>query len=207
MRELRNLGLTEKSDGRYHLTTKGKIVKDRIEGLDRATGSNDLIEHAKKSIPEEILFDAEIHPSRTSCPDQPVEALEKHVKDSDSIQGFVPVVLDRYVRFYTRQITAGLEAELIFEHQAYNSLMNNYTEDAETALEHDVTLLTTNQNLDIGLLIVDRNLIGAAIYDDRGSILGTITANTVEALDWANDLYQKQRERADPPKQLEAFES
>ena len=144
VRELESLDMASRCDQGYELTNLGRLLHAEYErALDRIgevcrPGHLLSVLPADTDVPFAVLDGASVFFAERHAPNRPVREIESLVEAATVLRGTGPVVLPRYVELFHEQILADeLDAELVFERQAVEYLVSDYTEDYGEAVERE----------------------------------------------------------------------
>jgi hypothetical protein len=113
------------------------------------------------------------------------------------------VITSNYASVLYREIKRGLAIELIVERRSRESLTtiaDEWDELAELLAADEVTLLETDTDLPYALWIMSsRNKEAAGVtVHESGSVVGTITNDSRDAVQWCQQQYESIRTDAEP---------
>lgn len=195
-------GLVDETDRGVELTAAGQVAADAVEAyLDRMATTRRLVPLLSRLPPSveldiEAFTDAEIVVPTPGQPQRPVQRVIDFVEAADSLRGTAAMVLPIYVEVLTREITGGMETELVVVPAVIHALREGYPERFEDALRSG----------NLTLLVTDEIRVGVAVAGERALVVGTeagvaqvaVVAERPAAVDWAESVYERNRRNASP---------
>lgn len=206
IRELEALELIERSEGGYRRTLPGTLAlaeydqfRDRIAGLCEAAALLANIDPSAE-VDAALLEGGRVVESDRTAPHRPVEVLYGIVERSNVVRGFAPAIHPKQVDTYEEQLLEGtLTADLVLTEPVLEHMLSSYTEAFRATEELDqLRLWETPRSLQYSLTIAetpDGTYAALMVYSDQGTE-GCIVNETPEAVAWAEDRYEREREQA-----------
>ena len=200
-RELEEIGFIESQGTDYRPTLYGQLAFEQYEmftnTIDQLLKGEDMFIHLPPSRPIDykVLEGAEIRSAPRHAPHEPLLQVRELVKPAHQITGLSPVVLPDLVRLFHEQIVENrVAAEFILQEPLIETITANYKNELDEVLESGrASFRETNEMIPFGLLIIDDETVWVGIYDLEGSLQGTITNDSTDAVAWATEIYQSYR--------------
>ncbi|WP_248906476.1 helix-turn-helix transcriptional regulator [Halocatena marina] len=202
--ELVERGWAKKTEGEYHLTTRGTFItrqySDFLTTLDIIDEYEPFFTHLPDyaHIPSpQWLHDAEIVTATADHPYAPlneyVNCLHTHTGSIETVRSTLPVLSRFYTDLHRELSERGVDTEILLDQGITDVYRNENPESLENMLSLDtLTLYEHDENIDFGLTLTDRRgFMGA--YDSHGQLRASIKCTNPEFLDWAMELYQRYR--------------
>lgn len=195
-------GLVDETDRGVELTTAGQAAAGAVETyLDRMATTRRLVPLFNRlpttvNLDVEAFTDAEIVTPTPGQPQRPVQRVIDFVEAADSLRGTAAMVLPIYVEVLTREITGGMDTELVVVPAVIEALREEYPERLEDALRSG----------NLTLLVRDGIRVGVALDGERALVVGTeagvaqvaVVTERPAAVDWAEVAYERHRRDASP---------
>lgn len=195
-------GLVAETEAGVELTSAGRVTANTVETyLDRMHATRRLIPLLNRLPPAVELdvgafADAEIVTPIGGQPQRPVQRVIDFVETAGSLRGTGAMVLPIYVEVLTREITAGMETELVVAPAVIEALREQYLE--QFAEARDSGNLT--------LLVNDDIRVGVALDGERALVVGTeagvaqvaVVTDRPAAVEWARAAYDRIRAAGSP---------
>lgn len=203
--QLEQYGLVTEAAGKYTLTTYGHLLAHEFQQFERVAedlrDARELITQVPtEAISSRVVDDAEIVVPERHAPTEPLDMIVTCLQKAESLKGFSPVVLPQFVASIHSQLYDDtLHAELILERVGVSYLHKEYPAELEEATDSkNVVLFQTEQELPYGLILVEgaRQEVCVALYGEFGNLRGAIRNDSVDAIEWGNEVYQKHRDHA-----------
>lgn len=204
--QLAERGWVEKRDGTYRLTTTGALVADEhatyLDALSHIEEYDAFFENLpdREHAPDpRWLRDATLITATAENPQAPVHHYVKSVRsfESDRIRMLSPVLSRLFHDAHATLALRGVHTELVLSATMIERARE--LNPAEFELVACLPVLDLYRHPDpiaLGLTLGDRRaLIGA--YDERGQMRTCVDTANDAVLEWAEDLYQRYRERAE----------
>lgn len=201
------VGLATETNGRYAPTKLGKFVYAEYERfldvVETASSFGDVIERfPDELLSRDLLEEASIHRPVRHAPAVPLKVVEHAVRNADSVEALVPVLLPRTVQLYHDLVTEGrLAAELVLEEPTAAHLLEKYPDEAaEAVATGSLTLLRVPDGLPCGLVVAHggRPTVCVVVYGPSGDAQGVLRSRGEAPLEWAEAVYRRYRADADP---------
>lgn len=206
MRDLDDSNLVAYDSGEWYATLLGRCAynlhdeyRAQLASLAEVASLGDAFQ-PDSPVADEFLLGADIHEAETTVPDEVFHVMLESVSDGSRVRFFTPSVIAAYVDPFYRRASTGEDArvELIIPRDLFDRLQKSHSDLLDEIL-HDpcVSFLHTSIPVSFGLWIVDDAQVGILIYTDCG-IKGILVNDTADALEWANDLYERVKRGATP---------
>jgi predicted transcriptional regulator len=208
--ELIDAGLAENEEGVYRATRTGRqaigVYREYADLTDDIATAEAITEALPPAAPFDVtlLEHADIRLAASHAPESALSGAVSMLKEVNTLRGFAPVIKSNYASLLYRELIGrGLDIELIIEDQSRESLAtlaDEWNELAELLAADEVTILKTDTNLPYALWIMsDRNREAAGVtVHESGSIVGTITNDSRDAVQWCRQQYESIRTDAEP---------
>ena len=207
VRELLEAGLVDRVPEGFQATLFGELAfatfteYDRtLAGQCRAAAVLEVLPNG--AIDEPAVFDgAEIALPDPAAPDRPVRRFLELVEACDSLLGFSPVVLEKYVDvFHDRIVNQAMRTEVIITREVLGHLASTYADRFREVLEaENCTIYESTAEPPFGLVLLEvdgEELLGIVAHDETG-IRGFLVNNLPLARAWGERAYREYREQAD----------
>lgn len=192
-------------DGKWEVTLLGQLAYEEYEQLAARYGSLTIAQPLLLHLPPEtpvdvrLLADAEILLAEPPAPHAPTAQLEDLLQHSDQIEGISSVVLPRYVPLFHHHIVErGTDTDLILDAELVGYLWTSYPDEMGAVLETDNGIVwRLDQKPPFGLVLIDKEVVWFAVYDEDGGLKGTIVNDSDAAVTWATDVVHSYRQQAE----------
>jgi predicted transcriptional regulator len=207
--ELIDAGLAENEGGVYRATRTGRQAIDAYREYVDLTDDIATAKPITEALPPAAPFDvtllehADVRLAESHAPESALTGAVSMLKEVDTLRGLAPVIKSNYASVLYREIKRGLAIELIVERRSRESLTtiaDEWDELAELLAADEVTLLETDTDLPYALWIMSsRNKEAAGVtVHESGSVVGTITNDSRDAVQWCQQQYESIRTDAEP---------
>ena len=199
-------GLSEKRDGRFHLTGKGLSFAEgvlrferNVETADRLAPLLDLVCEDHMELVVEPFADATVTTATPADPYAPVRRFQELLESSSSLRGFntthmVPLSSDAH----DEGAFDGVETEVIYLPEVVEHLLEAAPEQARLAVDAGHLTLRTREALPYGLAIFD-DRVGIGGYDEAtGAMAVFVDTDAAYAREWAERTYAAFRADSEP---------
>lgn len=204
--QLTERGWVEKRDGTYRLTTTGALIADEhityLDALSHIEEHNAFFENLpdREHAPDpRWLRDATLIAATAEDPQAPVHYYVKSVRafNSDRVRMLSPVLSRLFHDAHATLALRGVHTELVLSAAMIERARELNPMEFELIVNLPVLDLYRHPDpIALGLTLGEqRALIGA--YDERGQMQTCVEATNDALLGWANELYQRYRERAE----------
>lgn len=147
-------------------------------------------------LPASALTDATVTVAEPYAPLRPVERALDLIASADRIRTIAPVMTERYNEAYAEAIASGSRVETVLT-PAVLSALRASAPDLDNALAPDsVSVHVADDPPGFGLLIVDGTAAVGAY--DAGSLRALAESDASTAVEWAESVFQRRRDRAVP---------
>jgi len=208
--ELIDAGLAERDGGVYRATNAGKLALDvhrEYASLTDGIGTAmPMIEAKSPDAPFDttLLADGAVQLAEPHAPENALRETAESLREAEVVRGLAPVIKSSYASLLYEQVQErNLEVELIVERDARESLTavaDNRAELANLLAADEVQVLETGADLPYALWLMsgpDIDRTGITVHDS-GGIVGVITNDSADAVEWCRSRYESVREDADP---------
>lgn len=207
---LREPGLIRRADGLYHATAHGELLLDchreYSESTDALAEAAPILDALPVdcTIERALLENGTIRLADPHAPESALTAAIEELKTAERLRVFSPVVKSSYLSMVHEEVTeAGLETDLVLGQEATESLASlaTVTETVEQLLQAEsFDLFTTDDGLPFVLYLMtgETDAIGVTVHDD-GGIVGSVTANDPEAVEWGRTLFEEMMSSVQSP--------
>ncbi|WP_415382644.1 helix-turn-helix transcriptional regulator [Halosimplex sp. TS25] len=198
-------GWAEKHDGAYHLTARGRLVReayadclDRIDRIDDLAGFYDHLPDGDEAPDPAWLADATVV---TADPDHPQEPVTRYVDavrslDTDRVRMLSPVLSRIFERPHAELVRRGASTDLILPADRVAAARERNPPKFETVLAvPSVTLYETDDPVDVGLTVTDERTFVLA-YDADGHLRACVDGADPDLRTWAVDRFEDYRRAA-----------
>lgn len=208
VRDLEMHGLVERTDGGYVTTVSGRVSVEQyrrfVETTLDALGVQDLIDQLPPGagLDGRVLRNAAVDRADDTAPYTPIDQLIDAAERADRLR--VLAVSSPEPRFF----------ELVAERSRADELtVDAVVSDAlwETLRTQHTDVLTTVADVGMAFSVGDvpafdvllfeegeATTVAVVVSSDAGSVLGVVTNDTVEAVEWAETEFERRRDEAEP---------
>lgn len=195
-------GFVQETDDGVVLTGAGREAAAAVERyLDRMALVARL-EPLLRGLPPEYdldiaaFADAEIVTPTPGHPQRSVQRVVDFVESAPSLRATAAVVLPIYVEVLSREITAGMETELVVTPAVIEALEAEYPDRFAEALEAGTLEVLVHNAIEVGLALApERALI--VVPREGGTQVAAVTGRD-EAVEWIRSVYEHYRAEAEP---------
>ena len=200
-RDLRNVGLLERTPSGYALTNLGHLYARQYEFARTITRElyevRDLLEHfeAADLPPCDLFRDAEIVTVEQRAPDRPARRLETKIRRSERLRGLFPVLSHRVVTTLGNVSGTAESLEVVLD----AGIVEHYADDpafADTFDADSATIRRVDDTVPYGVLLTEDGTgasVAITIYDERGTLRGLIVNDACTAVAWGEEVYGRHR--------------
>lgn len=208
LNDLEESGLVSLQANQYELTLFGEIVYAQYRRIE--TQFDDLLQSKpllKFLSPEcgvdiRLIQHAEVLISTDIAPQEPVLRLEDLIENATThqIKGISPVVLPRYIDFFSDQILhQDLEAEFVLEKDVMEYLVVSYNDIITDVMNSSRgSFARVETGLEYGLVIIDNEAVWVGIHEPGGGLRGAIINHAEPAIEWGLEQFERVQRRAEP---------
>jgi len=208
VRELEAQALIERNGNTVRLTTRGGLLVDLHRRFVDITSNIDRLTDTLASIPAdhrpdvELFADATVVTAETTAPHRPVSVLEDELATIDRVCTVSMTVIPTLVeRVSDRVLNDGLAVDMVVSDAVLERLVSTHSETLAATLDRDqVTLAQTTTDLPYDLAILEEAETRSALLlvHGDGGITALVKSDTPAAVAWAETVFTRERERADP---------
>jgi len=208
--DLIDAGLVERDDGVYRATNAGELALDvhrQYASLTDGIGTAmPMIEAKSPEAPFDttLLANGDLQLAEPHAPENALRETAESLQEAEVVRGFAPVIKSSYASLlYEHVRERNLEVEVIVEREARESLAavaDNRAELADLLVADGVRVLETEADLPYALWLMsgpDIDRSGITVHNS-GGIVGVITNDSDDAVEWCRSRYETIREEADP---------
>lgn len=194
---LEEMGLTTETGGSWELTLTGEsayeITQLHVDAWSTLANSAELLAQLPNDAPIgcEMMNGMDVAAGVDAAPQAAFGPIEESIRSADHIQGYSPIVVDRYVDVvYDEVVNHGTHAELVLPKEVIFATVEEYPQEWQDALAAaNYAIWRMDQTPDFGLLIVDQAEVWVGIYRD-GTLTGTLKNDTQDAVEWALERFK-----------------
>jgi len=203
--DLTGAGLVERGADGYTVTLNGRLAHDAYreyaaltDGLAAARPLLDALP-ASTRLPPGVLAGADVEIAEPHAPEGALSQAVSTLERSSTLRGFAPVVKTNYVALIHEAVVENdLAVEIVVEERTRESLpaiARGSDELRELLASPAVSLLEVEEELPYALWLMDtpeRAVAGITVHD-AGGIVGVVTNDRPDAVDWCEALYDEVR--------------
>lgn len=199
LNRLEDSHLIESADGGqgWMLTIAGHSALDihqqRIETWGSLFSASELLARlpADTDIGCQMMHGMDVNQGTDAAPHAAFSPVEEAIRDADHVQGFAPIVVDRYVDLvHDETVNQGTTIELVLPKEVIFSTVENYSDAWQDSLAAaNCAIWRMDSVPDFGLVICDQSKVYVGIYGD-GALAGVLVNDTPEALSWATEMWE-----------------
>lgn len=205
--ELEKVGCIERWNGTYRTTLLGELscehyrqYQANVGALDKA---KDLVERLPGSARLSLAFlrGADIRIAHAAAPEAALQPAIERLASAEQLRGFAPVGITLYVDLLHEYANInGLSTEIIVQNEALRPIVDLDRERLrELVTKGHLEIFVVEEPLYYALWIMEsaeRIDTGAAVYEN-GGICGHLMNSSPEAVEWADNEYDRRREQAE----------
>ncbi|MXR51802.1 MarR family transcriptional regulator [Halovenus sp. WSH3] len=207
---LETTGFVERRDGRYRVTTQGRLVTesyqrhvDRTDALAAAAPILDCLPPGAHIDP--LMFETgSVHVADPHVPEQAIAGAVEALSSADRVRVFSPVVKSNYINLVHEQIAdRDAEMTLVVGPEASQSLSSlaSVTDAVEGLLTNEsFDLRVAESSLPYMLYLItggETETVGVTVHDD-GALVGSVISTDSDALSWGRQRFDAVADRAEP---------
>jgi predicted transcriptional regulator len=206
LRELEVASLVERRDGRYQTTLAGRLASaghdHLVETLADVGSARELLAHLPREVDVAPAFlrGATVNYPETPVPRQPLLDLWEYIRAADHHRGLATAVLETEIaeRMHELALTDGIDFEYVYDGSIAEYLRTEHADRLVETLEHDNRLYVAESiPLELGVISGERGTHAYLVSrDDRGEFRGVAINDTPAAVEWAEELFERYRDRA-----------
>jgi len=208
--DLTGTGLVERTDGTYAATGTGRLALDAYRDYaaltDDIAAASALVAATPPDEPLDstLISDADVQLAEPRVPESALTEAVETLSEVDTVRGFAPVIKSSYASLLREEVTErNLSVEMIVERSARRSLASVADAREELAAllaAEEVTVLETDADLPYALWLMTGSTVeraGVTVHDS-GGIVGVLTNDSADAVEWCSQRYESVRADADP---------
>ncbi|WP_459195072.1 helix-turn-helix transcriptional regulator [Halosimplex sp. J119] len=198
-------GWTEKRDGAYHLTTRGRLVRetyadclDRIALIDDLAGFYEHLPDGDDAPDPAWLADATVVSADPDHPQEPVTRYVDAVRSlsTDRVRMVSPVLSRIFERPHAKLVRTGASTDLVLPADRVAAARERNPAKFDTVVAvPSFSLYETDDPVNVGLTITDDRTFVLA-YDGDGHLRACIDGTDPDLRAWAVDRFEKYRRDA-----------
>ncbi|MFC6724934.1 helix-turn-helix transcriptional regulator [Halobium palmae] len=199
---LADQGLIEKRDGKFELTSFGRIVGGRLadcrRDLDTADRLAPFLEAVEPGaeIPLGRFADATVTRPRAGQAHFAVKRLSDLMAESGSLRAFSAVVSPIYVDICCREARDGADVRAIFDRQVVDILFDEYASEAREAIDAGDLEVLIHDDCPFELFLFDDRM-GMTAHDEDGNGTLFVETDDPDAYEWAESLFREYESEAE----------
>lgn len=205
--ELLDANCIERDGSKYYPTLLGTLSCTRYRGYRSNVSSLDNAQEIVSSLPPAatlsttFLKGADVHPADPAGPEAALQPSIDLLANAKRLLGLAPVTISLYVDLIYENATANdLSAEIIVEEGTLHPLLRKDEKRLRELVEDGhVEIFVIDEILRYALWTIQSSqqvIAGATVYED-GGIKGLILNSTPEAVEWAQNEYERRRQAAE----------
>jgi predicted transcriptional regulator len=199
-------GWVERTGRRYELTPSGRLVTNAFLDLLDVVETERGLRTAVQWLPtERIGFDIELFAGAdVSIPEpgyshRPINRFIELVAEAESARGFgIATLAPMSAETLLRRARSGVDVEIIYPRAVLEEILLSNAEAARDAVDRGTLVPMVHEDLPCGLYVFDdRTVLGG--YDRETGVLRVVVDTaTPDAIEWADALYERYRDEAEP---------
>lgn len=200
--DLVDLGLLRKRDGRFELTSFGRVVEQRLadfrrdlDTADRLSPFLDAVEPGVE-LPLDRLADATVSGPERGRAHFAVKRISDLMSESASLRTFAGVVSPIYVDICCREAKAGAHVQAVFDRQVVDVLFNEYATEYREAIEQGELEVRIRDDCPFELFLFD-DRVGMTAHDDGGQATMFVESTDATVYEWAEALFERYRSESE----------
>lgn len=204
--DLQDAGLVRYTDGVYETTAAGVLaVKHYRSYIDQATDITAAHE-ALQPLPPDTRLDpamvvgASVNLAEGPRPYQALQPLETALGNATRIRALLPNVADsRYIDLYRSRATMGADVELVLSSQLSDTLKTQFPSVCKEMAEAASFSVSEAAVPPFGVVLADDGgvtTVSVVVYTEAGSVHAVTHAGTLDAVRWAESLFEEVAEEA-----------
>lgn len=188
----------------FEITLFGRLAYQQFDELRTSyrwlLEAYEVLVHTPAEVPIDMrmINNGDTLASNARAPLQPFYEVREMMQSANELKCFFPVVLPCYMNFcHTQIIERGIEVEVILNDNLLPTLLSTYREEFRGCVQADnCTIWQTAEHLPLALGIIDDQTVWTGIHRSEGSHIGVVINSTDAAVDWAVELFECHREKA-----------
>ena len=194
---LQDLGVVEKADNEYALTSLGTIVtteteayRTRLLTASRLERLLNVLDPTDVDIPLEYFGCAEVVTPQPRQAHNGLKRIINLIEETDSLRMFSSIISPIYVDVASENMEQGTTIDVIFDQYVLDVIFQEYTEEAQSAMEAGHMNVFVGENIPFELFLADGKM-GMAAHDHTARPQVFVETDDHGAIAWANDLYEQ----------------
>lgn len=195
--EFEELGFVEQEGECWKLTVSGRSALDIYHNQKKTWGtlfsSAELLSLLPHDTPIgcDMMDGMDVVTGLEAAPHAAFAPVEEAVKEADYVQGFSPIVVERYVSLmYDQIVKHPTRVELVLPKEVIYATIDQYAAEWKDSLaSRDSVIWRMKEGPDFGLIITDQSEVYVGIYQD-GILAGTLRNDTEKAVAWAQRVFE-----------------
>lgn len=199
---LLEMGVLERTDNEYRLTPLGSVVTTeteryrsrlltarRLERFLNVTDASDI------DVPIEHFNSADVVLPQHRQAHNGLKRIKNLIEETDSLRMFSSIISPIYVDMAVQEMERGTNIEVIFDEEVLDIILEEYVEEAKSAMEAGHIDVNVGEQLPFELFIAD-DVMGLAAHNESGLPQIFIEASNAKAMEWAVGLYERYKAEA-----------
>ena len=208
LKDLAELNLVVKEDGKYCLTTTGMILAKRLRSMDGLAqilvkGDQFLNGHDLSPIPDKLvkrideLGDCSVIRNEMENITATHDQIYNRLPRSKEIMGISPVLTQSYPKIYLAQAKRGIPVSLIVTEKVLKRIETDYPDFLKSYLSYDNAKMYAVEDAKLAL-VVTNDFLSMYLYNKGGSldIMNSIITFDESATKWGAELFAEYLGRA-----------
>lgn len=202
VRTLQELGLVEKTNGRYVLTDLGTDIAETVATFETEVGTRlrlapmmEVVRGATPPVDIAAFEDATVTSVDDGEPFAPLRRFVSLVQETESLRGINTArIAPTYLEEFRGRILDGMETELIDPPHITEDIMERYPEKiVQVCASENVTILIheDEDTLPFGLVLFDDHVAIGLFHTTKGTLETLIDTDEPAAIEWATAVYDQ----------------
>lgn len=202
VRTLQELGLVEKTDGRYALTDLGAGIAEAVATFETEVGTRlrlapmmDVVRDVTPPVDIAAFEDATVTSVDHGEPFAPLRRFVSLVQKTETLRGINTArIAPTYLDEFQGRILDGMQTELIDSPHITEDIMERYPEKIiQVCASENVTILIHEDEgtLPFGLVLLDDHVAIGLFHTTKGTLETLIDTDEPAAIEWATAVYDQ----------------